>query len=671
MNKRHGKAALLAAAVLAAVMILSAAYAAGGTLDLPDNLTAIEAQSFYGLADVTEIIIPENVRTIGDQAFYGLANVTRIVVPDSVETIGDQAFGGSNSLLEVEVAPALTGDGSSEAIAALEERILAGSPNAHIKVREDDIKFQYRAETDHIVIEKYLDDTETECNIPARIKNLPVTEIGNSAFSGNNALTKVIIPEGVTTIGDYAFHSCYNLTDVTFPSTLTSVGRQTFYRCGYNHQDEDWAFVLPDNITFMDDWYFPFEGSVIECSYGSVTMNTLMDLGEDFCLDENHTLIYGRGYYNNEYCLFLNEYTGDREALTSITVPYEITGIGSEVFAGCVNLTDIHLPDSVRRFSGKSFSECGTASEGVFYFKLPDSLESIDTSYRYGAFWMCDMSKMVFECVPGTPAALAISGISTQFTVAGKHDFRFIYSDHQEPTAEEPYHYEKRLFLMNYLGEDSVVTVPEETEILGRAFSNSSHGNENNTVTGVILPENLLALDGSAFYNCRALESVGIPDGITAIPDYAFYGCYALKNVTIPATVTKIGSWAFSECATAMDEPVYYTLPGNLEGYSYKPFDNCRAVPVTGKDSRTAKWLGGDMPGEMQGDHYSFTCAGETDYRYRYYRYTENDEDKYRLYLMKYVGEGTTAVIPDGMTGSVYRGRDQRSSLISSAESKE
>ena len=39
-----------------------------------------------------------------------------------------------------------------------------------------------------------------------------VTEIGNRAFSGCEALTDVIIPESVTKIGDYSFANCANLT---------------------------------------------------------------------------------------------------------------------------------------------------------------------------------------------------------------------------------------------------------------------------------------------------------------------------------------------------------------------------------------------------------------------------------------------------------------------------
>jgi len=63
-------------------------------------------------------------------------------------------------------------------------------------------------------------------NIPPQIKNLPVTEIENSAFSRKN-LTSVIIPESVTTIGDSAFRN-NQLTSIIIPSSVTSIGSEAF-----------------------------------------------------------------------------------------------------------------------------------------------------------------------------------------------------------------------------------------------------------------------------------------------------------------------------------------------------------------------------------------------------------------------------------------------------------
>ena len=55
--------------------------------------------------------------------------------------------------------------------------------------------------------------------------------IGNEAFSGCSALTKIEIPESVTRIGKYAFRDCYDLEELTLNEGLLSIGERAFEDC--------------------------------------------------------------------------------------------------------------------------------------------------------------------------------------------------------------------------------------------------------------------------------------------------------------------------------------------------------------------------------------------------------------------------------------------------------
>src|ERR1041385_2247182 len=66
--------------------------------------------------------------------------------------------------------------------------------------------------------------------IPSVITGLPVTVIGDRAFSSLASLTGITIPSSVTNIGDAAFGQC-NLTNVIIPDSVTYLGDAAFFAC--------------------------------------------------------------------------------------------------------------------------------------------------------------------------------------------------------------------------------------------------------------------------------------------------------------------------------------------------------------------------------------------------------------------------------------------------------
>ncbi|MDR2485110.1 MAG: leucine-rich repeat domain-containing protein [Treponema sp.] len=77
------------------------------------------------------------------------------------------------------------------------------------------------------------------------------------------------------------------------------------------------------------------------------------------------------------------------------------------------------------------------------------------------------------------------------------------------------------------------------------------------SLTNVVIPSSVTAIEYRAFAGCGSLANVVIPSSVTAIEDKVFCECRSLANVVIPSSVTAIGDGAFSGCSslTKVDIP--------------------------------------------------------------------------------------------------------------------
>jgi hypothetical protein len=140
---------------------------------------------------------------------------------------------------------------------------------------EEDFKF-FVDTVDHRIIAYYTGSTRNVV-IPARLGNLPVTQIWRFAFAGR-WLKNVTIPNGVTVIGGYAFAGNL-LTSVVIPNSVTFIAEGAF-------QDNELTSVtIPNSVTIIGD------GAFRNNQLTSVTIpNSVIDIG-DRAFDGNIFLV--------------------------------------------------------------------------------------------------------------------------------------------------------------------------------------------------------------------------------------------------------------------------------------------------------------------------------------------------------------------------------------------
>lgn len=184
-----------------------------------DGNCLIETETNTLILGCKNSIIPNYITSIGNNAFFGCTGLTIITIPNSVTSIGEEAFYGCTGLKIIDVSNSITSIGKSsfKGCDALEK----------ITVDSDNAKYHSQ---DNCIIE-----TETNTLIfGCKNSIIPnyVTSIGDEAFFGCTGLTKITIPNSVTSIGGLAFYRS-GITKITIPSSVIDVRGDAFEGCNH------------------------------------------------------------------------------------------------------------------------------------------------------------------------------------------------------------------------------------------------------------------------------------------------------------------------------------------------------------------------------------------------------------------------------------------------------
>ena len=252
-------------------------------------------------------------------------------------------------------------------------------------------------------------------------------------------------------------------------------------------------------------------------------------------------------YDNYDFCVTEISYQAFRNytRLTKISMGDNVEVINNFGFAGCKNLTDVKLSNSLYDAGYKAFENC-TRLENI---TLPVSL----TGNASEMFSGCKSLKKVefAEGATKIPNGLFKNDSITSFVCPesiveiGEYAFENCsnlkeakFSDNLEIIGKGAFwNCDKiqEIELPKGLKEMRTVSV-------NGAFSNCS------SLKKINIPKSLK--EGNlAFKGCNLLNEIEWEDGITKIPDGLFRDCAGLENVKIPDTVTEIGEYAFGNCS--------------------------------------------------------------------------------------------------------------------------
>ncbi len=194
--------------------------------------------------------------------------------------------------------------------------------------------FTYTTNNGTLTVSKYTGPGGA-VTIPSAVDGLPITGVGDFAFSQCYSLTSITIPTNVTSLGSYAFSYCSGLTSVTIPASVTNIGDGPFAACS------GLSAIIVD---------------ASNPAYRSVD-----------------------GVLSDKLQTVLLQYPAARVGAYSI--PGSVTALGAAAFGGCTDLTGITIPKAVTAVPNWAFDGCVSLSR----VPLPDSL----TYIGYAAFRFC------------------------------------------------------------------------------------------------------------------------------------------------------------------------------------------------------------------------------------------------------------------------------------------
>ena len=200
------------------------------------------------------------------------------------------------------------------------------------------------------------DKQSGEISIPATVaykgREFNVTSI-KGAFSGNDELTKVSLPNSIVSLGSSAFEGCSSLQSISGLDNITELGVACFANCVSLK-----SIDLPKGLKRIESQAFK---GCVELLAISIP-NAVNSIG--------------------------SEAFQDCSSLSSVKLPTAISSFSKGLFEGCSSLEVLEIPNSTTTIEDNAFAGC----IGITSIILPNNLQQIGNGVFYNCIGLTQIS---------------------------------------------------------------------------------------------------------------------------------------------------------------------------------------------------------------------------------------------------------------------------------------
>ena len=432
---------------------------------------------------------------------------------------------------------------------------------------------------------------QAEVTVPDRTEEgIPVRVIGQHAVANNDAIEKLVIPEGVRVIEPWAIRANPNLRCLVLPFSMERIESHAVYGCpelaevdmnGTEAEIKEEAFFGIKSGVTGEAAVIAYEGWICrELEDGTLEAGEYIgerkaELILPGVLNGKQVTVLGRGVLSNdkgtveklvlpEGLVRIEDHACWSQArLREVIFPSTLETIGESAFLQCPALESAILPDSVREIGENAFCDCTALKE----VRLSANLEKLGT----GAF------RNIPAEAPELPERLKdragfwYSTGGTRTEAGGEWNYERTGSD----TAA----------VISWAGEGKypqTVTFPAEADGLRvtavfldfdttRTEVHEAEEKRRAGVRRIVFPEGITTIGASAVRYMRGVTELAIPEGVTVIPHDFTNSLDSLAKLSLPSTLKVIGEYAFTGSGKLKE----VRFPEGLERIERNAFSSC------------------------------------------------------------------------------------------------
>lgn len=227
-----------------------------------------------------------------------------------------------------------------------------------------------------------------------------------------------------------------------------------------------------------------------------------------------------------------------------VTIPemaegYSVIGVQTGAFAGCINVTQFVLPETLRTIGDFAFRNCSSLTT----IELSDNITDV------GSFAFADCKGLSSVYIPKNVKYIGPAAF-------GWCNLDYISVDELNP------------YLDSRNGCNAVIETNTDKIVVATNYT--------------IVPENVRVIGDRSFAGCEQLQSISLPSGLTEIQAWAFGNCIAIHDIYIPQNVSTIMDGPFSGCSNLN------TIVVDSSNPNYDSRNNCNGIIETSTNTLIA-----------------------------------------------------------------------------------